>query len=77
MINFRNNRLKSAGEAVERSLELNPQDPQAWFYNAEIKRLLGDEAAAIAAYQKCLKLNPNHGRAIRELELLNRSSSPE
>lgn len=75
MMSFRNNQMKTAEEAIERSVDLNPEDPQAWYYAAEIKRLLGDQAAAKAAYQKCLKLNPNHGRAIRELELLNKSSS--
>lgn len=73
MINFRNNQLKPAEEAIARSVELNPRDPQTWFYYAEIKRLLDDQASAKEAYQKCLKLNPNHGRAIRELALLNQS----
>ncbi|QDT93724.1 tetratricopeptide repeat protein [Gimesia algae] len=73
MINFRNNQLKPAEEAIVRSVELNPLDPQTWFYYAEIKRVLGDQASAKEAYQKCLKLNPNHGRASRELALLNQS----
>ncbi|MAX37738.1 MAG: hypothetical protein CME33_14370 [Gimesia sp.] len=71
MMSFRNNQLKSAEEAIERSVELNPEDPQAWFYNAEIKRLLGKTEAAKKSYERCLALNPNHGRAIRELDHIN------
>ncbi|MCA9019878.1 MAG: tetratricopeptide repeat protein [Planctomycetaceae bacterium] len=75
MINFRNNQLQRAEEAIEKSAELNSQDPQTWFYVAEIQRLLGNQSAAIEAYQKCIMLNPNHGRAIRELKLLEKSSN--
>ncbi|QDT45231.1 cellulose synthase subunit BcsC [Gimesia alba] len=67
MIAFRNDLLPNAEEAIQRSVELNPRDPQAWFYYAETKRLLGDLQSAETAYKRCLELNPNHGRAIREL----------
>ncbi|MFK7778942.1 MAG: tetratricopeptide repeat protein, partial [Gimesia sp.] len=70
MIAFRNNQLPAAEESIQRSIELNPNDPQAWFYNAETKRVLGDLKAANTAYQRCIALNPNHGRALRELALL-------
>jgi len=67
MIAFRNNQLPSADESIQKSVKLNPRDPQAWFYYAETKRLMGDLKAAQAAYERCVELNPNHGRALREL----------
>tara|TARA_R110002111_G_C6005121_1_gene373744 strand:+ start:1888 stop:3291 length:1404 start_codon:yes stop_codon:yes gene_type:complete len=67
MIAFRNNQLPSADESIQKSVKLNPRDPQAWFYYAETKRLLGDLKAAQAAYERCIEFNPNHGRALREL----------
>ena len=70
MIAFRNNQLPSAETAIQHSVELNPRDPQAWFYFAETKRFLGDMQSADTAYKRCLELNPNHGRAIRELSRL-------
>lgn len=70
MMSFRNDNLVVAEEAIQQSVDKNPNDPQAWFYFAEIKRLLKDRQAAREAYEKCLKLNPNHGRAIDELKLL-------
>ncbi len=75
MISFRNNHLPSAAESIQNSIELNPNDPQAWFYYAEIKRLMGDLKAAQEGYEKCLKLNPNHGRAITELARIKSSAS--
>ncbi|QDU06984.1 tetratricopeptide repeat protein [Gimesia aquarii] len=70
MIAFRNNQLPAAEEAIQRSVDLNPRDPQAWFYYAETKRHRGDLEAAQTAYEKCIELNPNHGRALKELKRL-------
>ncbi len=70
MIAYRNNQLPAAEEAIQRAVKLNSRDPQAWFYYAETKRHLGDLKAAQTAYKQCIELNPNHGRALRELERL-------
>ncbi|WP_339734257.1 tetratricopeptide repeat protein [uncultured Gimesia sp.] len=77
MIAFRNNQLPSAEETIQRSVELNPRDPQAWFYYAETKRFLGDLQSAETAYKRCLELNPNHGRAVRELSRLTTEKNTE
>ncbi|MCA9015148.1 MAG: tetratricopeptide repeat protein, partial [Planctomycetaceae bacterium] len=71
MIAFRNDQLPAAEEAIQRSVELNPRDPKAWFYYAETKRFLKDIQSAETGYKRCLELNPNHGRAIRELARLS------
>ncbi|QDU52921.1 tetratricopeptide repeat protein [Gimesia panareensis] len=70
MMSFRNDNLEIAEQAIQESVDKNPNDPQAWFYYGEIKRINKDRQAAKTAYEKCLKLNPNHGRAIAELKLL-------
>ena len=36
----------------------------AWFYLEETERFLGDTQAARAAYDRCLELNPDHGRTL-------------
>lgn len=71
LIAFRNNQLPAAEEAIQRSVELNPRDPQAWFYYAETKRFLGEQGSAETAYKRCLELNPNHGRSLRKLARLS------
>ncbi len=35
----------------------------AWYYLGETERILGRSQAALDAYQKCLEVDPNHGRA--------------
>jgi len=42
----------------------------SWFYLAETLRALGEPAAARLAYERCLRLNPDHGRALRGLSRL-------
>tara|TARA_R110002095_G_scaffold194767_5_gene173186 strand:- start:3374 stop:4771 length:1398 start_codon:yes stop_codon:yes gene_type:complete len=64
---FRNNQLAFADKAIQQSVKRNPLDPQAWFYYAKIKHLQGELNAARKAYERCVELNPNHGRALREL----------
>jgi tetratricopeptide (TPR) repeat protein len=62
------------GEAktlLEQALQADSKLPAAWFYLGEANRLLGQTAAARAAYQKCLDLEPTHGRARRGLLLLD------
>jgi tetratricopeptide (TPR) repeat protein len=43
---------------------------QAWFYLGEAQRLAGQERSAASAYEKCLELNPHHGRAHASLAFL-------
>ncbi len=73
MHHFYNNQLEAAETAISRSVELNPLNARAWFYYAEIKRLLGEQESARTAYQKCLKQNPNHGRALARLTRMQNS----
>ena len=44
-----------------KAVELEPELDHAWFYLGETRRLLGREATAREAYERCLKVNPDHG----------------
>lgn len=46
------------------------QSDEAWFFLAETYRRLNKNAAAMAAYQRCLSLNPQHGGAHRGIAIL-------
>lgn len=43
---------------------------QAWFYLGEAQRLSGERDDAVGSYRKCLALDPDHGRALAALALL-------
>jgi tetratricopeptide (TPR) repeat protein len=59
---------------LEEATKADPQLAAAWFYRGEAHRLTGRPDAARAAYQKCLELAPNQGRARRALKLLDLGS---
>lgn len=76
MDQFRSGEYERASAQLENALRLNPTQPQAWFYLGECRRvrLAASPAApgqsAADAYQKCLQLKPNHGRALDAVSLL-------
>lgn len=53
------------------AVENNPKFEHAWFYLGETQRLSGQTEAAKKAYQSCLSLNPNHGRALASLAFMD------
>jgi tetratricopeptide (TPR) repeat protein len=69
------NDLKSALEFLEKSVSIADNVSQAWFYLGETRRLLADRAGAEMAYQRCLALDPDHGRALRGVERLKKPES--
>lgn len=62
------NQLQPAKKAAEEALQHDPQLDQAWFYLGEIESALAQPDAAMAAYRKCVALNPNHGRALTAIQ---------
>ncbi len=58
--------VKAAGQAVE----IAPGQAHAWFYLGEANRAAGRLAEARSAYEKCLQIDPDHGRARRALRFL-------
>jgi Tfp pilus assembly protein PilF len=61
---FRQTRLVEAQAALRESVKIDDEYPHAWFYLGEIGRYMGDSQAARDAYDRCLELNPDHGRAL-------------
>jgi tetratricopeptide (TPR) repeat protein len=48
---------------LAKALEQSPDNAAAWFYLGECRRLEGNPAKAREAYERCLKISPEHGRA--------------
>ncbi len=61
---------RGAFPAFQKAVELEPTLAAAWFYLGETNRLLGKPDEARAAYNRCLAINPDFGRAITGLGLL-------
>lgn len=64
-IEFLRNALDLARPHFEQAAALNPMHAHSWFYLAETERYLGHADAARTAYDHCLQLDPDHGRALR------------
>jgi len=67
------NDLVTARAHLEKATSMFDGHAHSWFYLGETLRLLGDSSGAEAAYQRCLRINPDHGRALRGLERLKKS----
>jgi tetratricopeptide (TPR) repeat protein len=67
---FWNNRIEEALPPVRQALQLDGENPQAWYYLGQVQRVRGDFPAAREAYEKCLQLAPWYGRADAALRLL-------
>jgi tetratricopeptide (TPR) repeat protein len=61
--------LSKARQGLRRAVEQDPGHDAAWFYLGETHRQLRQPAEARAAYERALKLRPEHGRAARGLKL--------
>ena len=60
---FRSNEVEQAGSDFARAVELNPELAHSWFYLGKVQSVLGQTRDARNAYERCLKLDPEHGRA--------------
>ena len=61
---FWNKKPAEAQEPLEKALEYDPEIAQAWYYLGEIHRLQRNTDLARKAYDRCLSIDPNFGRAI-------------
>lgn len=55
---------------LEKARKLGERSPVVFLLSARIANVLGDGAAAIRYYERCLELDPGHQEAARELRLL-------
>ncbi|PYK99080.1 MAG: hypothetical protein DME19_10055 [Verrucomicrobia bacterium] len=67
------NDLITARDHFEKAVALYDGHANTWFYLGETRRFLGDIPGAEAAYARCLRLNPDHGRARRGLERMGKN----
>lgn len=71
-VSWREGEIQEALRNFETAITLVADHPHSWYYVAEARRGAGDKEAARTAYERCLQLNPDHGRALRQLaKLLN------
>lgn len=70
LLMWNRNEVRKSLVEFQAAVELVPDSAMGWFYLAETRRLLGDGSGARKAYQTCLQLDPQHGRAQRRLAKL-------
>ncbi|SFI23723.1 tetratricopeptide repeat protein [Planctomicrobium piriforme] len=68
------NQVADALPYLQKSVELNPQNAKAWFYLGQVQRVLGHQAEALNAYERCAAIDPMHGRALREIAELKKKA---
>jgi len=68
-LQWRDNHIREAIVLFTQASVQLPDEDRVWFYLAEAHRAMNDRAAAREAYQKCLAIDENHGRARVGLEL--------
>ena len=56
-------KLDEAGRLVERAIASTPNSLAAWLMKGDLRRLMGDQKGAEAAYQKVLERSPDNLRA--------------
>lgn len=67
---YRSNRLTTAITALEQATELNPSDPDPWYYLGLLRYYQRRFNDAQAAFEQCLSLRPEHGKASVMLDYL-------
>ena len=70
LLMWHRNEVRKSLVEFQGAVEVVPDSVVGWFYLAETRRLLGDGSGAREAYQTCLQLYPQHGRAQRRLAQL-------
>ena len=71
LLMWNRNEVRKSLVEFQGAVESIPDSVIGWFYLAETRRLLGDGSGAREAYQTCLQLDPQHGRAQRRLAKLS------
>lgn len=64
-------RYAEARLPFEKAVEFDPRLAAGWFYLGEVRRLTGRPDEARVAYRWCLDIDPNFGRALTGLALLD------
>lgn len=70
-IEYWSHRPENAKQAIDKAIQLLPDDDEVWFYLAEIESALNNGDAAVNAYRTCLDKNEYHGKAMEALKVLS------
>ncbi len=63
--------LKQAGNWFAKAVSIDPNDPDAYYYEGMAAYQAGNEADARKLWEKTLSLNPNHAQAVQALQSLS------
>lgn len=74
-IEYWSHRPDNAKRSIDQAVKLLPDDDEVWFYLGEIELALDNKEQALEAYRTCLEKNANHGKALRAVQVLTKSSS--
>ena len=64
---YSSNNLNGALTHLEKAVDLNPDHANAWYFYAQTARFLGRAKTAQEAFERCLGLDPCHGKAAHAL----------
>jgi tetratricopeptide (TPR) repeat protein len=71
MAEFRAGQPAAAQLALREAVRLDPELATAWYYLGEAARRQSDREAARQALERCLSIQPHHGRAADALEAIH------
>lgn len=63
--------LAKAENLLNKAIEKDPQNAEAYFYRGKVHRQNGNMTAAMSDFNKTLQLNPLHNQAKVSLEMVN------
>ncbi len=69
-LQWRDNKVQEANNLLSQAAATLKDNADVWYALAEAQRALNDRNAAQQSYAECLRLAPNHGRALVGLELV-------
>jgi tetratricopeptide (TPR) repeat protein len=76
MTAFYENRLDEAQAHFELADQLQADVARNWFFLGELRRIRGETEQALLAYERCLELDPDHGRALAALQAAEAQRRP-
>ncbi len=76
LVEYRSNRLQQALRPFREATEIASDFAAPWFYIGEMHFHLQQPDQAIPAYERCLEIQPGHGRAAAKLAFLQSTPDP-
>ncbi len=73
---YRANDLKTAQQALVQAMQAIPKKANGWFYLGQTLRVQNNKDQAQEAYERCLAINPHHGRASQFLVSMDAAVEP-